>query len=270
MISLRWFAGWSAALLFANPKDRWYTITYTCFSVFYLDIWVNIQKILPSTLYIMRPMHLQGSTLLSQPVWEEMQFQANTFFDLWSWHQGHVKYCPAPSTSCELCTCMVWSCYVQRLRSRCINKQIQYLTLTLAVAQYHRHHVTYAPVKFEVATSNGKGAAFTLNTLLDIWPWPWAQCHMKSRQYPLHYLSFDLDLGVKVTQNVTQFPIYHLTYAISKFEVAISNGLGGDAFTRKYTIWPLTLTQGQGETKCTQVPCTSCDLCPCTVLSCYV
>ena len=36
--------------------------------------------------------------------------------------------------------------------------------------------------------------------------------------------------------------------SICKFEVAMSNGLGGDAFTRKYIISPLTLTIGQGHT----------------------
>ena len=35
-----------------------------------------------------------------------------------------------------------------------------------------------------------------------------------------------------------------VTYAATKFEVALSNGLGG-AFTRKYIILSLTLTFGQ-------------------------
>ena len=46
------------------------------------------------------------------------------------------------------------------------------------------------------------------------------------RIYPLYV--FDLDHGV--TQNIAQFPLHHVTYAPSKFEVAISNGLGGDEF----------------------------------------
>ena len=37
------------------------------------------------------------------------------------------------------------------------------------------------------------------------------------------------DFGVKVTQNVAQYPLHHVTYAAPKFEVATSNGLGGDA-----------------------------------------
>ena len=67
-----------------------------------------------------------------------------------------------------------------------------------------------------------------------IWPWPW----------------------VKVTRNVAQFPLYHVTYSSTKFEVATSNRLGGEKFTRKYIIWPW----GQGHTKFCPVPSTSCDL----------
>ena len=42
-----------------------------------------------------------------------------------------------------------------------------------------------------------------------------------------------LDLGVKVTRNVAQYPLCHMTYPGKKFKVATSNGLGGDTFTRK-------------------------------------
>ena len=47
---------------------------------------------------------------------------------------------------------------------------------------------------------------------------------------------FDLDLGIKVIQDVAQYPLHHdhVTYSYTKFEVAISNCLGGDAFTSKY------------------------------------
>ena len=49
---------------------------------------------------------------------------------------------------------------------------------------------------------------------------------------------YDLDLVVKVTQNVVQYPSNHMTYmyAPAKFEVATSNSLGEDGFTRKYII----------------------------------
>ena len=45
-------------------------------------------------------------------------------------------------------------------------------------------------------------------------------------------MTFDLDHGHKVTQNVAQYPLHHVTYSATKFEVATSNGLGGDTFTR--------------------------------------
>ena len=47
---------------------------------------------------------------------------------------------------------------------------------------------------------------------------------------------FDLDLGVKVTQNVAQCPLHHVTYAPTEFKVTTSKCLGGDAFTRKFNI----------------------------------
>ena len=81
------------------------------------------------------------------------------------------------------------------------------MKVTQSVTQYPLYHVTYAPVKFEVATSKGLGADAFTSTLCD------------------------LDLGVP--QNVAQYPPHHMTDA--KIEVATSNGLG-DAFTRKYNI----------------------------------
>ena len=42
---------------------------------------------------------------------------------------------------------------------------------------------------------------------------------------------FDLDLGVKVTQDCAQYHLHHVTYSNTKFEVDTSNSLGGDAFT---------------------------------------
>ena len=48
-------------------------------------------------------------------------------------------------------------------------------------------------------------------------------------------MTFDLELGVKVTQNVAQYHLHHVTYLGTNFKVAMSNGLGGDAFTRNVT-----------------------------------
>ena len=44
------------------------------------------------------------------------------------------------------------------------------------------------------------------------------------------------DLEVKVTQNVAKYHPHHVTYAPANFKVAMSKGLGEDAFTRKYII----------------------------------
>ena len=51
----------------------------------------------------------------------------------------------------------------------------------------------------------------------------------------IHYLTFDLDLRVKGTRNVTQYPLHHVIYASTKFQVARSNGLGEDTITRNVT-----------------------------------
>ena len=51
----------------------------------------------------------------------------------------------------------------------------------------------------------------------------------------INYLTFDLNLGVKVTRNVTQYPLHHVIYAPTKFQVATSNGLGEDTITRNVT-----------------------------------
>ena len=128
--------------------------------------------------------------------------------------------------------------------------------------------MTFAPAKFETAISNSLGEdAFTRKYI--IWSWPSGKGHTKCCPVPstscdlctyrvwsyyiksfrrrriykkIQYLIFDLDLGVKVTQDVAQYPLHHVTYPATKFEVARSNRLGGATFTRNYIIWLLTLT----------------------------
>ena len=46
---------------------------------------------------------------------------------------------------------------------------------------------------------------------------------------------YDLDLVVKVTKNVVQYPANNMTYAPAKYKAATSNSLE-DGFTRKYII----------------------------------
>ena len=48
-------------------------------------------------------------------------------------------------------------------------------------------------------------------------------------QKKIHYLTFDLDLGAKVTRNIAQYTLNHVSHSGIKFEFATSNGLGGDA-----------------------------------------
>ena len=62
--------------------------------------------------------------------------------------------------------------------------------------------------------SNGLGYAFTRKYIIRPGPW------------------------VKVTQNVTQYPLHHMAYAFAKFEIATNSTLGLESFTRKYIIWP--------------------------------
>ena len=91
-----------------------------------------------------------------------------------------------------------------------------------------RFTVTKASATFEVATSNPlRGDIFT-------------------RKYIISLLT--LTLGQRLTRNVAQYPLNHMTYmyAPAKIEAAMSNGLGGNALTR---IFDLALTQGQGHMK---------------------
>ena len=67
-------------------------------------------------LYIVWPMYLQNLKLL-RPMVKEMHYQKNTLFDL--------------------------------------DPKVKGVKVSQNVAQYSRHHVTYAPAKFDVATSHG-------------------------------------------------------------------------------------------------------------------
>ena len=81
---------------------------------------------------------------------------------------------------------------------------------------------------------------------------------------------YDLDLGgqdqtprSKVTQNVAQYPLHHVTYASAKFEVK--------QFRRRCIYKKIHyLTFDLDYTKHRPVPSTLCDLCICKVYSCYI
>ena len=84
--------------------------------------------------------------------------------------------------------------------------------VTQNVVQCPPNHMTYAPAKFEVSTSNSLEDGLQESKL------------------------YNLDLGVKVTLNVAKYHPHHMTYAPVNFEVAMSNGSGEDSFTRKNII----------------------------------
>ena len=116
----------------------------------------------------------------------------------WHWGQGHTKCCPVPSTSRDLCTSKVWYCYIPR--------SYEMLPSTLYIMW---------PIQLQ-----------SLKLLRQ----KVKEMHLQEIQY----LTFDLDLGVKVTRNVAQYPLHHLNYSATKFEVATSYRLVGDTSTRKY------------------------------------
>ena len=61
--------------------------------------------------------------------------------------------------------------------------------------------MTYAPANFDVAHPM-----------------------VKEKMHLQENTLFDLDLGVKVTLNVTQYPQNHVTYAPAKFDIATYQG----------------------------------------------
>ena len=187
-------------------------------------------------------MHLQSLKLLCgnaftvQGTFDEAQ--PSTSCDLctckvWScygqWLRGYItkkiqnlsrshKMLPSTLISCDLCTSKIWCRYIPWLKRRCIYKKIHYLTLTLG---------------------SHKMLPSTLNIM-----WPMHQLslillhYMVKKMHLQENTLFDLDLRVKVTRNVAQCPLHHVTYAPTEFEVTMSKALGGEAFTRKFNIWP--------------------------------
>ena len=45
----------------------------------------------------------------------------------------------------------------------------------------------------------------------------------------------------KIISNVAHYPLHHVTYEPVKFEVAMSNSLGEESFTRKNTLFEFDL-----------------------------
>ena len=114
------------------------------------------------------------------------------------------------------------SCYFQWFRRRCIYKKIHYLTLT----PRSRSHELLPCTLYIMWPMHRQ----TLKLLL-----PKVYEEINEEMHLQENTLFDLDLGVKVTRNVAQYPLHHVIYASTKFEVATSNGLGGDTITRNVT-----------------------------------
>ena len=66
--------------------------------------------------------------------------------------------------------------------------------VTQNVAEYHPHHVTHGHGKFKVLRQTVKGV------------------HLKEKK-----TFFDLDHGIKVTLNIAQQLLYHVSYSPAKF-----------------------------------------------------
>ena len=47
---------------------------------------------------------------------------------------------------------------------------------------------------------------------------------VKEQMHLQENTAFDLDLRFKITQDVAEHPLHHVTYAFAKFDVAIFNG----------------------------------------------
>ena len=134
--------------------------------------------------------------------------------------QGHMKCCLVPSTTCDLCTNKIWSCYFQNIMRRCVFKKIDFWSLILTLGS--RSHET-SPSTLDIMWP-----MYRQNLKLLLWK-VYEEMHLQENTL------FDLWPGVKVTRNITKYPLHHVIYAPTKFEVATSNGLVEDTITRNVT-----------------------------------
>ena len=164
---------------------------------------------------------------------------------------------------------------VQLFMRRCIYKNVHYFTIDIGVnatqmvpsilyimwpshlqgfrllrqavkGKMHLQENTFSTFDLDLRCQGHTKCGSVLSTSCDlftckIWCFYVQQFRRRCIYKKIHYLTVDLDLVVKVTQNIAQYPLHYVTYVGTKFEVASSNGLGRDAFTRKYIIWLLTL-----------------------------
>ena len=112
---------------------------------------------------------------------------------IWPWPQGqgHIRCCLVPSTSRDLCTGKIWSCYFQKLMRICVYKKIHNLTLTLG-SRSHKMSPSTLDIMWPMHRQNLKlllpkvyeEMHLQENTLFDLWLWPWGQGHTKCHPVP--------------------------------------------------------------------------------------
>ena len=118
--------------------------------------------------------------------------------------QNYKNCCPVPSRPCDLCICEVWICFIQRFMWICICKNIHYLSFPMGLCR-----TKCCPVP---------STSCDLSTC-NVW-----SCYVQQfkRRYiykKIHYLTFVLDLGIMVIRNVVQYPLNHVTYALTKMKL---------------------------------------------------
>ena len=106
----------------------------------------------------------------------------------------------------------IWSCYSKTLWGDAFSRKYIIWPLTLTLGS--RSHETSPSTLDNMWPMHRQNLKLLLRKIYE-------EMHLQE----FFFLTFDLDLGVKVTRNVTQYPLGHVIYAPTKFEVATSNGL---------------------------------------------
>ena len=158
-----------------------------------------------------------------------------------------------------LCTCKVWSCYVQGFRRKCICKKHiikpwPYVKVTWSIALYimwpvylqnlkllwpmvkemHYQEITLFdldPKVKGVLTPRSRGSrSHKMFPSTPDFMWPMHEQNLmllhplvKEKMHLQENALFDLGLGLSVTQNVAQYAGHHVTYAPAKFDIATSH-----------------------------------------------
>ena len=215
----------------ANDFSRWYTIANT-------RIWANQS--------ICKVWNCYVQPFKRRCIYKKVHYFT---FDLDLRSRTHTKRCPVSSTSYVICTCKVWSCYAQQFRRKCIYKKYLIWQGQGHIKHCPLHHCYLSTCKVWSCYGQWLRRCITKNTLFDLDPkvkgwrshkmlpstldfmWPIRQQSLmllhpmvKEKMHFQRNTLIDLALGVKVTQNVAQYPRLHVTYAPAKFDIATSHG----------------------------------------------